>query len=68
MPRYQIVGQFADENAPPVCWGGVTGDKQIADQRLAEAEAYLAVRKRHRGQHIDWRIAERGRTTAHQPQ
>ena len=52
MPRYQVVGQFTGENASSVRWGGVTGDKQIADQRLAEAEAYLAVRKQQRGQHI----------------
>ena len=59
MPRYQVVGQFTGENASSVRWGGVTGDPQVAEQRLAEAEEYLAVRKRHRGQHIDWRIAER---------
>ena len=65
MPRYQVVGTFESESAPPVVWGGVTGDPQVAAQRLAEAEAYQAVRKRHRGQHIDWRIAELGHTAAH---
>ena len=59
MPRYQVVGQFTGENASSVCWGGATGDRQVAKERLDEAEAYLAVRKQQRGQHIDWRIAER---------
>lgn len=41
---YQVIGTYG-ENCPDTCYGGVTEDKEKAEERLASALAYKAKRK-----------------------
>ena len=58
MPSYQVVGAFADPHCPPVCWGGRTCNRTLAEERLQAAREYVTLREKFGGQYIEWEIEE----------
>jgi len=56
---YQVVGCFADENAADLSWGGRTGDRALAEDRLRGAEEYSRQREAAGGKPPAWWIEEK---------
>jgi len=71
MAHYRVIGQIG-ESPPSYVWGGITDDRQVAEQRLIKARQYaghtpIDIHGSSHGAEIAWRIKTDDEDTDNEP-